>query len=65
MSEDFKIPPCRTAKKIEVIVTTAIYGKGDSDGDPVRLVTQYWSLDGYLLAVMDPTEKDEWYSEHD
>ncbi len=29
-------------------------GDGSSETDPVRIVTQYWSLDGELLAEHDP-----------
>lgn len=43
-----------TCRKIEVIETTLTRrGKG-SGNDPVRVITQYWSLDGKLLAEVDP-----------
>jgi hypothetical protein len=42
-----------SAKVIQVIVTEAIEGRGTED-DPVRNVLQYWSLDGKLLAKVDP-----------
>lgn len=42
-----------SARVIQVIVTEAIEGRG-VDGDPVRIVHQYWSLDGELLAKVDP-----------
>ena len=44
-----------SAKVISVIVTEAIVGFG-TEGDPVRSVLQYWSLQGELLAVNDPLE---------
>lgn len=40
---------------IEVIEThLTLRGKG-IDGDPIRRVTQYWSLDGKLLFEIDPS----------
>ena len=41
------------AKLIQVIKTEEKRGEGKED-DPVRLVTQYWSTDGTLLAERDP-----------
>jgi len=43
-----------SAKVIEVIETKAMKGTGVQT-DPVRIVTQYWSLDGKLLAECDPS----------
>ncbi len=44
------------AKVIQVIVTDlGVIGKGVL-GDPVRRITQYWTLDGQLLAEVDPNE---------
>jgi hypothetical protein len=46
------------ARAVQVIETTiARRGKG-VDGDPVRIITQYWSFDGQLLAEVDPYEKE-------
>lgn len=43
-----------TCKKIEVIETTLLRrGSGQSSEDPVRIIRQYWSLDGKLLAEVD------------
>jgi len=43
-----------TARVIEVIETTLTRrGKG-VEGDPIRIITQYWSQDGKLLAEKDP-----------
>jgi hypothetical protein len=42
------------AKLIEVIEVHTSKGKG-VEGDPFRLLIQYWSKDGELLA-----EKDHW-----
>lgn len=42
-----------SAKVIQVIVTSAISGRG-VESDPVREVFQYWDFDGNLLAINDP-----------
>lgn len=43
------------AKVIQVIVTTLTRrGTGKDADSPIRIVTQYWSLDGELLAEVDP-----------
>ena len=39
-----------SARVIQVIVTEAIAGYGTEE-DPVRVVKQYWSFDGELLAI--------------
>ena len=44
-----------SAKVIPVIVTKSIRGLGTEE-DMVRVVTQYWSLEGKLLAENDPCE---------
>jgi hypothetical protein len=41
------------AKLIQVIVAEDRRGAG-VEGNPFRLVTQYWSTDGGLLAEVDP-----------
>lgn len=38
-----------SARVIEIIETTSLKGSG-SETDPCRQVTQYWSLEGELLA---------------
>ena len=43
---------CDSARVISVIETKAARGRGTSD-DPVREVTEYWSLDGEKLAERD------------
>lgn len=43
---------CDSARVISVIETKAVRGRGTSD-DPVREVTEYWSLDGEKLAERD------------
>ena len=43
------------AKVIQVIVTDLdLRGRGTGAGDIARRVTQYWTLDGELLAEVDP-----------
>lgn len=37
------------ARVIQVIETESLEGKGTED-DPCRIITQYWSFDGTLLA---------------
>lgn len=42
---------------IQVIRTTLLRrGKGQTEEDPVRCVTQYWTLDGKLLWEIDPCD---------
>ena len=41
------------AKVVQVIETEITRGRGDM-GSPMRIVTQYWSFDGDLLAERDP-----------
>ncbi len=44
-----------TAKTIEVIETTLLrLGSGKDHTSPIRVVTQYWTKDGVLLAQNDP-----------
>ena len=46
----------RTARIVRVIETTLeVRGTGD-EGSPLRRITQYWSLDGQLLAEADPVQ---------
>ena len=47
----------RSAKIISVIRITSVTGTGTEE-NPNRVITQYWSLDGELLATVDPVEED-------
>ncbi len=48
------------AKVIQVIETTLTRrGNGDSIESPIRIITQYWSLEGKLLAEVDPWLRDQ------
>lgn len=42
-----------TVKQIQVIETT-LKRSGDGVKTPIRRVTQYWSMEGDLLAEVDP-----------
>lgn len=42
-----------SARVIQVIATETLIG-GGTEGDPCRIMTQYWSLDGEKLAEHDP-----------
>lgn len=46
------------ARVIYVIETQSLEGRG-TDEDPCRIVTQYWSLQGELLAKVDPADESE------
>ncbi len=46
-----------SAQVISVIRTESKAGAGTEE-DPNRIVTQYWSTDGKLLAVHDPFIQD-------
>ena len=47
-----------TAKVIQVIETT-LTRRGDGANTPIRIITQYWSLDGKLLTEIDPNLCDK------
>lgn len=46
-----------SARVLQVIETKTQRGSGRSLDDPVRIVTQYWTFDGEMLA-----ERDEYAS---
>lgn len=57
----------KSAKVVQVIETKAKRGLGTKK-DPVRIVTQYWDLDGNFLAEADNdpqylSERSVWESE--
>lgn len=66
MSDDRGVPD--SVKIIQVIVVIGVRGEG-TNKNPVRHVTQYWSLDGQFLAeanhLQDPPgvlgDKLKWY----
>lgn len=46
------------ARVIPVIETTLLRRGDGSEADPMRIVTQYWSVDGEFLAERDPVVKE-------
>lgn len=44
------------AKVIQVIETN-LYRRGNGKDTPIRQIVQYWSLDGKLLAEVDPIKE--------
>ncbi|HMF60227.1 MAG TPA: hypothetical protein VK595_07645 [Vicinamibacterales bacterium] len=47
------ILPMDRAELVQVI-RTSLTRRGDGKDDPIRIITQYWSVDGELLAEVDP-----------
>lgn len=47
-----------TAKVIQVIETVSLRGKGTEE-DPCRVVHQYWTFEGEMLAENDPCEDEK------
>ena len=50
-------PPMDVARVIQVIETTIERRGAGVQDDPVRVITQYWTLDGVLLAEVDPCRR--------
>ena len=44
------------ARVVQVIQTEITRGTGKDESSAKRFVTQYWSLDGVLLAEVDPCQ---------
>lgn len=45
---------------IEVVRTRLLRrGEGKAADDPIRIITQYWSPDGELLAEVDVHQKEQ------
>jgi hypothetical protein len=43
------------ARVVTLIETTLTRrGSGKDDGDPIRVITQYWTLDGVFVMEIDP-----------
>lgn len=56
MTKEYTPPQMDQARVIQVIETTLTRkGDGKTAETAIRLVTQYWSLDGKLLAEVDPS----------
>jgi hypothetical protein len=45
------------ARVIQVIETDLLRRGDGTPSDPIRVITQYWSLDGKLLAEVDPCKE--------
>lgn len=57
---EYKPPAQDSARVITVVETTMTRrGCGNAEYNPIRIVTQYWSLDGKLLAESDPFRRKE------
>lgn len=44
----------KEVRVIQVICTTLLRRGRGTDAEPIRIVTQYWSMQGDLLAERDP-----------
>ena len=46
-------------KPVEIVtlIKTVLTKKGNGKDDPIRLVTQYWDLEGNLIFEIDPVIK--------
>ena len=55
MNEHIKPKPnrCKLAEAVQVIRTVTLVGSGTQE-NPCRDVVQYWTLDGQLIATIDP-----------
>lgn len=51
---------------IQVIKTRLqIRGDGRSENHPLRIITQFWSMNGDLLAEVDPFQPEQTPEKHD
>jgi len=50
--EPAKPCPVRSIEKMEVVKTESLCGRGIGE-DPMRIVTQYWDMDGKEIARID------------
>lgn len=48
-----------SARVIQVIETATLIGTGDNNDDPCRIIRQYWSMEGELLAEHDPFKNNK------
>lgn len=52
------LPPSNTARLVHLIETTIeTRGSGKDDSDPIRCITQYWTLQGQLVCEIDPCKQ--------
>lgn len=45
-----------TCRVIQVVETTILRRGTGAVGDPIRVITQYWGMDGKLLCEIDPID---------
>jgi len=50
-------PPIDTCRVIQVIETCTERRGSGVEGDPIRVVTTYWTLDGKFICEIDPCMK--------
>lgn len=51
---------------LETVIITRLTRRGAGKGaDPVRIITQVWTLDGVLVAEQDPVVKKREGNEHE
>jgi len=49
------LPETMDSARVVQLIETTILRRGDGlENDPVRIVTQYWTFDGQLVAEDDP-----------
>ena len=53
MMNQYLKDPVVSCSVVQVIKLEARRGSGDTDDDPVRIITQYWDFEGNLLADVD------------
>ena len=44
----------RDIAQVRQIIQTTLTRRGNGKEDPIRIITQFWSLEGELLAEVDP-----------
>lgn len=49
---------CKRAEQVTLIKTVTLVGSGTEE-DLFRDVEQYWTLDGKLVATVDPVEEEK------
>ncbi len=46
----------KPAVQLIEVIRTELEMRGNGKDDPIRIIVQYWSKDGTLLAEVDPVE---------
>lgn len=42
--------------EIKKVIVTTLARRGDGIKDPIRVITQYWNIDGSLIFEIDPKD---------